>query len=484
MQNIKQAENTSVPNVVPEQIEFAKKRTQRLSLIESISSACMFGFGDNYFAPFALFLNAGNQAMAILGTLPPAIGSLAQIIGASIAERMGKRKPIIVIFVFLQALCYLPLFWIPFFFRSIGLTSMIIMATLCAFCINLTGPPWLSMMSDVVPETKRGRYFAMRLRFWVVAIILSMVGGGIILWWCNLKNFTWLGFGIIFTTAAAARIYSSYLLNLHYDPPFNPSKEDYFSFWDFIRKTPQSNFAKFTLAVASINGLTNIAGPFFSVYMLRDLNWNYIQFTVNTIGFLVGQLVFISWWGMMCDRHGNRSVLIATSLIIPLIPLPWAFLKSFSLLMCLQFISGSVWSGFNLAASNFILDACTPKKRPRATSYYTAVNSFFSLIAGSVIGAFLAEHLVSDYNFGFMHITFISSLPAVFIVSGILRFIPAILIMPYLKEVGETEPIKPAQILWRFTTGEPIFSQLQQLVNLLSAPIKRINGSDNQESAD
>mgnify|MGYP001572656208 FL=1 len=460
-----------------DEVAAAKRHSQKLSAVESIPSAFTGGFGDNFFQPFALFLNAGNQAMALLGTLPPAIGALAQIIGASLSERICRRKPIIVIFAFLQALCYLPLFWLPFFFRSSGVLAIIIMATLCTSFINLTGPPWLSMMSDVVPQGTRGRYFALRLRFWVAATVLSMITGGILLWWTKMKYLVWVGFGILFALAALSRIWSSYLLSRQYDPPFNPTREDYFSFWSFIRRTRHSNFAKFTFIVATINGITNISGPFFSVYMIRDLHWNYVQLTVNTICFLVGQFVFISWWGTMCDRHGNRAVLVATSLIVPFVPIPWAFLQSFPLLMCLQFVSGSVWSGFNLAAANFILDSCTPQKRPRATSYYTVISSFFSLIAGSVIGAFLAENLASDYDFGFFQITFISSLPAVFIVSGILRFIPA-LFLPMLKEVRETEPISPVQILWRFTSGEPIFNQLQQLASLLSAPIKRINGSD------
>jgi MFS family permease len=233
--------------------------------------------------------------------------------------------------------------------------------------------------------------------------------------------------------------------------------------------------------VALINGITNISGPFFSVYMIRDLGWNYVQFTLSPIMFLLGQFLLISWWGKMCDRHGNRSVLMATSLIVPLIPIPWAFIQNFSLLMVAQFISGTVWSGFNLAASNFILDACTPQKRPRATSYYTVVNSFFSLIAGSVIGAFLAEHLPSEYAFGPIRIVFLSSLPAVFIISGILRFIPAILILPKLKEVRETEPIRSAQIIWRLTTGEPIFDQLQKLMTLLVTPLRKRNGLKSQE---
>ena len=474
--------NHDNPETNPGEIEAAKLRTRKLSIAEAVSNACMGGFGDNFFQPFALFLNAGNQAMALIGTLPQAVGALAQIVGAGLSEKLGKRRSIISLFALIQALCYLPLFLIPFFLPSIGVPAVIIMITLCTSCLNLTGPPWLSMMSDVIPQNIRGSYFARRIRFWMAATVCSMITGGVFLWWFKSKNLVWAGFGILFLLATLFRINSAWLLNRHYDPPFNHKKEDYFSFWDFVKRTRHSNFAKFTFIVASVNGLTNIAGPFFSVYMIRDLHWNYIQFTLNTIAFLVGQFVFISWWGAMCDRHGNRAVLAATSLIIPLIPIPWAFIQSFPFIMCLQFVSGSVWSGFNLAASNFIMDACTPQKRPRATSYYTVVNSFFSLIAGSIIGAYLAEHLPSSYNLGFMHITFLSSLPPVFIVSGLLRYIP-VLFLSKLKEVRETEPITPVQLLWRFTTGEPIFSQVQQLTNLLSDPAKRPNVDDHNDPA-
>ena len=127
------------------------------------------------------------------------------------------------------------------------------------------------------------------------------------------------------------------------------------------------------------------------------------------------------------------------------------------------------WSGFNLAATNFIYDSVPQTRRARAFSYYSLANGCFSVLGGMLIGAFIAEYAPAEINLGLVHISLRSSLPVVFVVSGIARAIAAAIMLPQFSEVRETEPISTARILWRLGIGQPLFGQVGAFMPRLRA---------------
>ncbi|MBN1268024.1 MAG: MFS transporter [Kiritimatiellae bacterium] len=451
----------------PSEIAAAREKTLKLSTTEGSIWSFMSGFGDSFISPFAIFLKASNQAMALLGTMPALLNALAQAIGASAADRLGRRRRLIVPLTAAQAFMYLPLFLVPFFFRGVAVPAVILCAALGVLCGGAATPAWLSLMGEVVPRETRGDYFGRRNRLVVLFVFVANLLAGGTLFLFQRAGRVWVGFGVLFIVACLARLVSARLLALHYDPPYRPPREAYFSFWDFIRRMPRSNFAKFALYFAMMMGACNIAAPFFNVYTLRDLHWSYAQFTLSNAVFLVSQVVLLRWWGRIGDRHGNRVVLAATGLIIPLMPLLWTFSTEYAYILAVQVISGAGWSGFSMAAMNFTYDAVTPHKRARIASYTTILNGLFTLAGGTFIGAYLADHLPSAYNLGPVRITFVSSLPGVFLVSAALRLLATLIMVPLFKEVREVERIHPAVLILRLSGG-------QALAGFLSAAALRV----------
>lgn len=372
---------------------------------------------------------------------------------------------------------HLLLFIIPYLFPSVAVPVVVCIFILMVAANSFALPAWTSMMGDVVPDKVRGSYFARRNQLIIAGMILSMAVAGCALWVFKRHDLIWMGFAGLFIVAFLARTVSVILLTRHYDPPYHAAQDTYYSFLSFLRRTPQSNFARFTFAIAIMNGATTIAAPFFGLYMLRDLHWSYLQFTMNAVAAMAAQVLALPWWGRISDRHGNRMVIISTSVIIPLLPIAWALTTNFYALLLVQIVSGMTWSGFNLAVANFIYDAVTPAKLPRTLSYFGIVNSVFSLFGGVVIGAFLAEHLPVTYGLGPFHKVFISALPAVFIVSGVVRIFVGLFLIPMFKEVRKSEPISTRELLRRITYGEPFAGQISEIINFVSAPMR---GSDDK----
>ncbi len=438
-----------------------KRQTQTLSIWEGSLWSVMWGMGESYVAPFALFLGASNLVMAFIGTAPVLITAIAQLFGALLLDRIGRRKPIIRAGTIVQALALVPLFLLPLLLPTGGMIALMVCIALYFFAFGTCVSPWISMMGDVVDPDERGRYFSNRSRICTYAMTAGLLLAGIITNEWKAIGYTAVGFGFLFGISAIARFTTYILIQHHYDAPLVHQKfDDSFSVWDFISGFRRSNFTRFTFTIGLMNGTANIAGPFFAVYMLRDLHWSYLQFTLNMLTFLISQTLFVRWWGGIGDRHGNRSVLVATSCLLPILPVLWLFSTNYFYLLFAQLVSGATWSGFNLAATNFVYDSVPQTRRARAFSYYSLANGCFSVLGGMLIGAFIAEHAPSEINLGMVNISLLSSLPVVFVVSGIARAIAAAIMLPQFSEVRETEPISTVRILWRLGIGQPLFGQV------------------------
>lgn len=454
---------------------FLSRRTQELSIWEGSLWSVMWGFGETYIAPFAIFLHAGSFAMAFVGTGPVLIAAVAQLTGAALLDRVGRRMPIMLTGAAVQGAAYLPLFLLPVLLPVGGITALLISVTVCFFALGLSVPAWMSLMGDVVDPADRGRYFSGRTRIAMYVMFSSMLLAGLTInLWKNAGHPA-IGFGFLFEIACLARLISLFFMRRHYDAPLQKLQDNaYFSFLDFVRAAPRSNFAKFAFSVALMNGTAQIAGPFFAVYMLRDLHWSYMQFTGNMAVFLLAQTLFVRWWGTLSDRHGNRSVLVATSWLMTTLPLLWIISTNYIVLLLAQVLSGACWSGFNLAAGNFVYDAVTQAKRARVFSYYNLLNGIFSVAGAVLIGAPLAEHAPSHLRLGSMDISLQSPLLVVFAVSILARIIVARIMLPLFKEVRPAEPISTRRILWRLGTGQPLFAQAGEF-------IKRYTPSNDRE---
>lgn len=436
------------------------KRTQSLSILEGALWAILWGMSDSYLAPFALYLGAGSFVMAFIGTGPVLITALAQLGGAFLLDRVGRRRPIILAGQVIQSFTLIPLFLLPLLLPSGGMAALVLCVTVYFVSHGMTVPPWMSLMGDVVEPAERGRYFSGRTRITMLTMILSLMLAGIITHSWDAAGFTAAGFGFLFGIAMMARLTCVHLIRQHYDAPLIHSEEDgAFSFRDFLRDPRHANYARFALTISLMNGTANIAAPFFAVYMLRDLGWSYLLFTLSMFTFFASQSVFVRRWGAIGDRHGNRSVLVATSCLLPLLPVLWTFSSNYFFLLCVQAVSGAVWSGFNLSTINFIYDSVPQSHRARALGYYGTVNGTLSFIGAVVIGASIAEYAPSVLRFGLVEISLASSLPIVFVVSGIMRGIAAAVMLPQFREVRDVEAISTARIFLHLGTGWPLFGQ-------------------------
>ncbi|MCM8800377.1 MAG: MFS transporter, partial [Candidatus Omnitrophica bacterium] len=290
------------------------KKSLKSSFLDGIFASCMIGLTTDYITPYALFLKAKAYQIGTLSALPNLFSSLIQLKSADLVDRLKSRKKIIGIFVFLHLLMFIPIILVPFIFRENPVLFLIIFICLLNGFSAFAGPVWASLISEYVPYRIRGRYFGWRNKVFGMVTVLSSFLAGFILH--LYKNNLLGGFLLIFSLAFLARLISWYFLMQMYEPPYRVDKEAYFNFFDFISRIKESNFAKFVLFVSGLNFCVNIASPFFSVFMIRDLKFNYLTYTILVTTVSIAHILSINRWGLIADKIGNVKVLRSTSFLI------------------------------------------------------------------------------------------------------------------------------------------------------------------------
>ncbi len=419
------------------------EKAKKISIIEGSSWSIMEGFGLRYITPYALALGASNFVIGLLSSLPSLLGNLAQLPVSRLMKNVSRKK-ILTTTVFLQAFLWLPIILAGFLYFFLGITSelaaalLIIFYTLMIIAGSIPGPAWCSWMRDLVRE--KGEYFGKRNRIIGFIGILSMIIAGITLNYFGKNNF--IGFLIILTIAFLGRFFSGYLFTKQYEPEFKFEESYYFSPIEFIKKMSQNNFGRFVIFISLFSFSTAIAGPFFAVYMLKDLNFSYIDFTIVTLSAPLVMMIFMPFWGKFADKFGNVKVMKITGILIPLIPVYWLGtllilpFNSVSLIVVYLFIceilSGFAWAGFNLSSANFIYDAVSRQRMALCVSYFNLINAAGTFV-GAILGGILASH--ESYIFGIKPILF------VIILSGILRAVIYFTAIPGIKEVRPVKDI-------------------------------------------
>lgn len=403
--------------------DIAVKKSLDLSIKDGVAFASTTGFGDNFINPFAVALGASNLQIGFLSSFSQLIPSLTQLKTADITERTGSRKKVIVRSVFLQAFMLLPIAAVPYLSQSIRVNVLICFYTLYLLFASFAGPAWGSLMANLVPEGKRGAFFSKRGRLVGIITVVSSFLAGYILH--LFKKESLAGFTIIFLIALVSRYISCYLLNKMYEPPLEIKREHYFSFTDFARKLNIGNFGKYVIFHSSFSFAVFIASPFFPVFMLRELGFSYITYTIVTTTVPLASILAVSYWGRRADIFGSWQIIRICCLVISVLPSLWLVSRNVYFLLAIQTMAGTFWAGFNLCSSNFIYDSVIPEKRTRVISYFNTFNGF-AICMGTLLGGFLANHMPRLFGY---------QLLALFAISSFLRIIVSTILLKRVKEV-------------------------------------------------
>jgi MFS family permease len=439
-------------------IEEPKERNQeddpslRAAISDGVSYAVMMGCGESYLGPFGIFLRASTLQVGLLATLPQLFGAVMQWVGALNMDRFRSRRKVILAGAATQAATFIPMALLPFLFGSGSPSVLYLLALMIVYqgASGSTVPVWNSLIGDLVPANIRGRFFGHRNRLTGMGTFISLLLAGGMLDLFDRVGEAEVGFLIIFAVAFLARLNSVRWLSKYDDPEFRITPDQVFTFRQFLRRSPYSNFAKFVF-----NFGVAFSAPYFALYMLRDLHFSYVEFTVVSAVATITQFLTFRYWGELSDRFGNKKILNVCGWGVAVVPMLWVVSPHIFYLVIIQTYGGFVWSGFSLASANFIFDAVTPPKRARCVAYQGLVNGCL-IFLGSVAGGYASGHLPQSYSLGVWVWKPAFVLPVIFLISGLIRLLATGIFLPKFKEVRPVEPIRHRELIFRVSHIRPI----------------------------
>ncbi len=445
-----------------------------LSVSEGSVASVSTGLGLSYFSPFALAMNATAVQVGILFAVINLLPSIVQMKGSVLIGKFSRKKIVLI------GLAWKILLWVPIILTGylfyIGVPHMVwVLIVLVGLFYSfgaIVHPAWFSWMGSLVPENRRGKYFSRRNQAAGFFGIVTMVAGAVLLDGVkeigvsngNVVGFTMLGFGLLFVISAITRVWSWSLLKRQYEPRIKVRKKDYFSCRQFLNKCSSNPFGRFVVFRGLLSFVVGIAGPFWAVYMLRDLGFSYVWFMLITVSATVFHLVFLPLMGKMSDRFGNIKVMSICSWLIVATPLLWLgstlignvlWVKIY-LLFVPSIVGGFAWSGYNLATNNYVYDAVSSRKRGFGVAYMNLIVG-----VGIFLGASLGSLLVW-FDFSFMN-----PLLFVFAVSFVGRFLVVTFGLRILREVRHVRKFSSNYIIKELQPVRGVVREVHYLEHLV-----------------
>jgi MFS family permease len=429
-------------------IRTLKQKSRNLSISEGIFYSAENAFGNQYISPFAIAINAGNSLVAMLSAITGLLNPLTQIFSSKMIEKNSRKKIVSKSFL-IESFMWISFILLGILFYKNIIPSIIPGLFLFFFAIliitiGFPAPAWTSWLGDIINESHRGRWFSKRNLLIGFSSFILIVGSGFFLDYMKQNNYTIIGFCILFFFAFLARLKCSKIVKKMYEPKIElkePKNEKPFSFWSFIKSSPETNFGKFTIFRSMFGLAVAIYSSLIAIYLLRNLNLSYIHYVLIISSEIIFSVLVIEIWGKIADKYGNYKVLALSTILIPIIPILWLLSDSIIYLIFVPgIIRGITWAGFNLSAGNFLYDNIRPEKRGRAISYYNLMTGL-GIFFGSVIGAILIKTIKTDV---------LEPISIIFLISTIITIGVVYFWIPKIKEIKEISGSKEPKAFRKF----------------------------------
>lgn len=396
-----------------------RKRTMQVSIFEGVVALVMFGLIQNFYIPYLDAMKASKLAIGIgFGGHLLAQG-LVQIWSPAMLRVFGSYKKFVLASTFLQGLLLISFAMMYHWCMGKAIWPSILLMAASSIAGGSTVGVWADWMSYIVPRRIRGRYFSFRSSLQTLSqLIASLIAAYFLDRTGNVLGvFIW-----IWIVAGVSRIVSGILFCWHYDPPEIYERPPVqVRFRDFVAQLHTHSYGRFILAYSLLFLGTYFSAPFFTLHMINDLHFNYVQYGCVQMIVPLVTVVSLRLWGKICDRLGNMMPMRLTVTIILLLPLGWLISGNFWYLLGLNIVGGFAWSGFTLYAFNYSIGELPSGKRLAYISYMNAIAAVF-YFSGSALGGWIGPMLPAFTIFQ-MH--------SIFAFSALLR-LPAVLIFQTL----------------------------------------------------
>lgn len=365
------------------------KRTMRLSLIEGgLVQVFLNWTSGSVIIGYLLSLGASPTHIALVGSVP----FLAQVVsplGAWAAERLGQRRSLSIVIAVASRLLWLltafvPQMPIP---AAAAPTAMVLLVFLGASFQAANGTVWTAWMGDVVPESRRGRYFGLRTGVLGIVGMAANLGAGAFLDAVAAP----LSFQLVIGVGVVSALLGSVLLVWHHDPPTPKRRVTAKAL--LLTPLRDANFRRFLRFAAYWQFMVLLGAPFVIPYFLEEVGMTFTQVAYWSSIAAVTSLATTTLWGRVADAAGNRSVLaVGTFVAGALLPANWilaGLTGNLTFIWLSAFFDAVAWGAITPAIFNLALVTAPREGRVSFVAAYSLVTGVAGFLGGAFSGPLL-----------------------------------------------------------------------------------------------
>ncbi|MCE5341992.1 MAG: MFS transporter [Eubacteriales bacterium] len=408
------------------------------------STAGMLGFvvtgGPVWSAFQRQVLGANDFQLGLISAIPFA-ASVIQIFASYLMEKWRNRRFLFLFFGLLGRSFWILIGLVPYLFPQFNVDLRIWLVVVFVVMVfggnSFVNVGFGSLMGDLVPMRIRGSYFGARQMF---SLASGVIAGLLISAMIDKVGIP--GYTIVLILAGVSMLLDVSCFFFVKWPPM-PEKSDVpASLFAMIREVFQNkNFVKLIVFYSIWLFAANIAGPFWNIYMLEDLQMSFTQMSLYTqIVSNIATVLVISRWGRLIDRYGNKPIMQMAAIVMVISPLPWFFATpaSIGFVLLSNVMGGCSWPVSDLCQQNLYLSHSPQVHRSMYIAVFLACINLFGVALGNAFGGWLMQNpfaALAQQN----HVIFgmpMNRFRYLFLATIVLRLLVVIVFLPRISEEG------------------------------------------------
>jgi len=380
-------------NVSPQDVERGKQ-----SLVKDAAWASMVGalYGGVILTGFALELGASPWHIGLLAAIP-FLAQVAQLPAIAIIERLRQRKKIAVISVSISRVMISLLAVVALIPDArTALHTLLIAQVFITVFGSIAGCSVNAWMHQLLRGQGLGELFSRRL-FWstVLASLGALAAGYLVQHWPGAEKLP--AYAISFAAAGVVGFISVYYIAQVPEPVMQGTGPTQPLFTMLRAPFEDAEFRRVIVFMTSWNFASNLAAPFITVYLLKQLDYGIGVVTTLWISSQVANALTMYLWGRISDRLTNKAILavavpayLGCLVAFPFSAIPNVHPLTLPLLYVIHVIMGAASGGIGLATGNLGLKLAP---QGRGTSFLAAVGLSGAAAGGlaSLTGGALAD---------------------------------------------------------------------------------------------
>ncbi len=405
-------------------------RNLTLSLWDVAFYSMMIGLGEQYLSAFSLALGCSDTVAGWIVTIPLLAGAALQLITPWAVQRLGSHRQWVIGCSLVQAFSFVPLV----IAAVVGEIPVWLLFTIASFYWGAglaAGPAWNAWITNIVPTEIRSTYLAKRTRVGQIMLLLAFLGGGELLQYGKAAALELRVFLALFALAGLCR-FCSVLCLLAKTENHRPQRALKTIDFAELRGMWKRGCSGPLLAYLWIMYATaQIAGPFFTPYMLKDMAISYREYTLILGMSIFAKVLVMPLAAKFAEKYSVRTLLIVSGIVMIPLPAMWLISREIPFLLAVQVVAGLSWGAFELAIMLIFIETIPVERRTNVLTLYNLGYALASVL-GSLVGGWLLATCGTSTTGYFV----------VFAVSGIGRLctLPLVTLLPGWR------PAKPAEV--------------------------------------